>query len=112
MTRPFIFPIRVYYEDTDAGGIVYHANHIKFAERGRTELLRSLGYDHNLVMAEFGLLLVVKYLTIDYKAPALLDDQLEVHTQVVEFKSSSFTMLQNIVRKSVIWPNSRLPLWL
>lgn len=101
--KPFILPIRVYYEDTDAGGIVYHATHLKFAERGRTELLRRLGYDHNKVMEEFGLLLVVKHITIDYKTPAKLDDCLEVHTFVTAFGNTSLTMVQNIQRdKNII----------
>lgn len=97
--KAFVLPVRVYYEDTDAGGIVYHANHLKFAERCRTEWLRSLGYDHNKVMEEFGLLLVVKHIDIDYKAPARLDDQLEVHTYIENFGNTSITMQQNILRE-------------
>jgi acyl-CoA thioester hydrolase len=88
---------RIYYEDTDAGGIVYHANHLKFAERGRTELLRTLGYDHHKVMAEFGILLVVKAIAIDYRLPLRLDDMIEVQTKVTAFGNTSLTMLQTIM---------------
>ena len=100
--KPFVLPVRVYYEDTDAAGIVYHANHVKFAERGRTELLRHLGYDHKRVMEDFGLLLIVKHITIDYKAPAKLDDRLEIHTSVTTFGNTSLTMAQNILRDETI----------
>ena len=98
MAAPFIFPVRGYYEDTDAAGIVYHANHIKFAERSRTELLRALGYDHKRVADDFGLVLIVKYIEIDYRATARLDEQLEIHTSVAAFGNTSFTLIQNIFR--------------
>lgn len=88
---------RVYYEDTDAGGIVYHANYLKFAERGRTEYLRSVGYDHHAIAKEFdGLLLVVKHIEIDYRAPARLDDMLEIRTTVIACGNTSLTMHQTI----------------
>lgn len=93
---------RVYYEDTDAGGIVYHANFLKFAERARTEALRAGGYDHKRVMDEFGLLLVVKHIEIDYKAPARLDDLLTVVTDVVAPGNTSLTLKQTLVRESTV----------
>ncbi len=93
---------RVYYEDTDAGGIVYHANYLKFAERGRTEYLRAVGYDHHKVSADFGLLLVVKHIEIDYRAPARLDDVLEVATEVLEIGNTSMVMRQSISRKKAV----------
>lgn len=93
---------RVYYEDTDAGGIVYHANFLKFAERGRTEALRAGGYDHKRVMDEFGILLVVKHIEIDYKAPGRLDDLLAITTQVVETGNTSLTMKQSIHRDATL----------
>lgn len=95
---PQTISARVYYEDTDAGGIVYHANFLKFAERARTETLRAGGYDHKRVMAEFGLLLVVKHLEIDYKAPGRLDDLLTVTTQVLSTGNSSLKLEQIIKR--------------
>jgi acyl-CoA thioester hydrolase len=96
--KPFNFPIRIYYEDTDAGGIVYHANYLKFAERARTELLRHLGYDHKKVMDEYGLILVVRHIEIDYTAPARLDDLLEVRTESTSIGNTSIGLKQNIYR--------------
>jgi acyl-CoA thioester hydrolase len=97
-TKPakHVLTCRVYYEDTDAGGLVYHANHLRFAERGRTEMLRSVGYDHHRVSAEFGLLLVVKNIEIDYKAPARLDDMLDIATEALTVGNTSLVMKQVI----------------
>ena len=79
-SEPHRFPIRIYYEDTDAGGIVYHANYLKFAERGRTEWLRSGGWDHQRVAREWNIYLIVRHVAIDYKTSARLDDLLEIET--------------------------------
>jgi YbgC/YbaW family acyl-CoA thioester hydrolase len=76
-------PLRVYYEDTDAVGIVYHANHLKFAERARTEMLRCLGLDHSIVRERFGLAFTVRRCLVDYLAPARLDDGLVIETRLV-----------------------------
>src|SRR5271154_3855573 len=94
----FTFPIRIYYEDTDAGGIVYHANYLKFAERARTELLRSLGHDHHQVLKEHGLILVVRHIEIDYQAPSRLDDLLEVRTEAVSVGNTSVGLNQAVYR--------------
>jgi acyl-CoA thioester hydrolase len=96
--NPFTFPIRVYYEDTDAQGIVYHANYLKFAERGRTEFLRSLGYDHGQVLEKDGVILVVRHIAIDYHAAARLDDMLDVRTTVAPGGNTSLNMRQDIYR--------------
>jgi acyl-CoA thioester hydrolase len=93
-----LHPVRVYYEDTDAGGIVYHANYLKFAERGRTELLRTLGFDHRQVLDEFKLILVVRHIAIDYSGPARLDDLLEVRTDAAGCGNTSITLKQAIYR--------------
>ena len=71
---------RVYYEDTDAGGIVYHANYLRFMERGRAEWLRSLGLDQNILKTDYSILFVVVKSEIYYKSPARLDDQIKVFT--------------------------------
>jgi acyl-CoA thioester hydrolase len=76
--------VRVYYEDTDAAGIVYHASYLKFAERGRTELLRSLGFEHRRLAAEHGVVFAVARCAVDFRGPARLDDLLAVRTEVVE----------------------------
>ena len=96
MNKIFRFPVRVYYEDTDAGGIVYHANYLKFAERARTEYLRALGFNHQKVLAEHHLVLVVRYAEIDYRAPSRLDDLLEVRTELLEMGNTSFDLRQEV----------------
>ena len=103
-------PVRVYYEDTDAGGIVYYANYLKFAERGRTELLRSLGFENKSLSDRDGLLFVVRHLEADYAASAYLDDLLAVETRVVEIGNASFTMDQAIRRGGKLLVSLRVKL--
>ncbi len=91
---------RVYYEDTDAGGIVYHASYLHFAERGRTELLRSLGYENQKLHDELGVVFVAHNMDIHFQKTAKLDDLLCVETRVTETKNSSFTMQQLITRNN------------
>ena len=93
---------RVYYEDTDAGGIVYHANFLRFAERGRTEFLRALGYDHHQVRADHNLMLVVRHAEIDYRASGKLDDILDITTDVLACGNTSLTMRQIVSRDGTI----------
>ena len=91
--------VRIYYEDTDAGGVVYHANYIKYLERARTEYFRS----HGFFVAELagnGFVFPVVRLEIDFRAPALHDDLLSVETYPTRVGGSSFTLIQNITRKS------------
>ena len=88
--------IRVYYEDTDACGIVYHANFVNFAERARCELLRHVGHPASQVEEEFGIMFIIKHIDVNYIAPAKLDDALQVATSVAEMNNSSFKMRQNI----------------
>ncbi|MDH5723523.1 MAG: tol-pal system-associated acyl-CoA thioesterase [Alphaproteobacteria bacterium] len=87
-------PIRVYYEDTDAGGVVYHANHLKFGERGRTEFLRATGFENSKLNKDLGLIFVVRHIEIDYLKTAHLDDRLSMETSISELKNTSFTMHQ------------------
>lgn len=88
--------IRVYYEDTDAGGVVYYANYLKYAERARTEMLRSIGVEQTKLKESEGVLFVVRHAEIDLIKPARLDDLLEVTTEVVEVSKASMTMEQSI----------------
>ncbi len=83
------FPVRVYYEDTDAAGIVYYANYLKFAERGRTELMRSLGIDHTRTYADTGIVFTVRRLSVDYRLPGRLDDALTVETRITEIGAAT-----------------------
>ena len=93
-------PIRVYIEDTDAGGIVYYVNYLKYFERARTELIRSLGVDKTAVM-EDGSVFVVTSATIDYHAPARLDDQLAAVAEVVSRGAATIAFRQSVVRSGV-----------
>ncbi len=93
-----IFPVRVYWEDTDAGGIVYYANYLKFAERARTEALRRLGIEQRELQEKQGIAIVVHRCEIDYKRPAKLDDLLTVETQLQELGKLRMTMRQHIRR--------------
>lgn len=88
--------LRVYYADTDAGGIVYHANYLNFAERGRTELLRAAGFDHQALLADPGILFVVRRLEAEYLKTARLDDVLTVKTAIKSMNNASFLMKQTI----------------
>ena len=89
---------RIYYEDTDAGGIVYHANYLKFAERARTDALRELGIHQHALREELGIFFVLRHADITYLKPILLDDLIEVRSQVVEIGNSSLKMQQNIFK--------------
>lgn len=97
-TREHRLPIRVYYEDTDAAGLVYYANHLRFAERARTEMMRCLGQDHATLRKRFGLAFAVRRCVIDYRAPAHLDDCLEVRTRVTRVGGASLDLEQRILR--------------
>ncbi len=93
-----VFPLRVYYEDTDAAGIVYYANYLKFAERARTEFMRSLGVEHSRLREDTGTLFIVRQCVADYLRPARLDDWIEVHTRVVEVGAATLRIEQDIRR--------------
>jgi acyl-CoA thioester hydrolase len=96
--RRHILPLRVYYEDTDAQGIVYYANWLRFLERGRTELLRLLGLEHAALRAERGIVWVVRRCTVEYLKPARLDETIEVDTGCGEMRGASLEMLQEARR--------------
>ncbi|MDW8445550.1 MAG: tol-pal system-associated acyl-CoA thioesterase [Acetobacteraceae bacterium] len=93
------FPVRVYFEDTDAGGVVYHAAYLRFAERARTEWLRDLGFSHSQLIAREGLIFVVKRLAIEYVRPAGLDESLLVETRLVRLGRASLVLGQTIRRE-------------
>tara|TARA_B100001179_G_scaffold196437_1_gene155059 strand:- start:210 stop:605 length:396 start_codon:yes stop_codon:yes gene_type:complete len=89
-------PVRIYYEDTDAGGVVYHASYIRFAERGRTEYLRHIGFENTQIYKDFDVLFVVRHLEADYLAPSFLDDYLTLTTEVSTMKNTSFIMTHRL----------------
>jgi acyl-CoA thioester hydrolase len=94
----FVHRVRVYYEDTDAGGVVYYANYFKYAERGRTEALRAIGIDQRDFAANEGVQFVVRRVEADFRSPARLDDDLDVVTRTVDIGGASLTMDQSVRR--------------
>jgi acyl-CoA thioester hydrolase len=96
--QAFHWPIRVYYEDTDAGGIVFYANYLKFAERGRTEMLRSQGHDHATILRDYGIMFVVKRCEANYLRSAYLDDQLVVVSKTKMIKGARLIAEQLVMR--------------
>ncbi len=94
----FSWPVRVYFQDTDAGGVVYHASYVNFMERARTEWLRSFGYSNAGLMKELGVMFVVRKLELGYLRPALLDDMLEVTAQIKDIGRSRVTLTQMVRR--------------
>jgi acyl-CoA thioester hydrolase len=94
----FAWPVRVYFQDTDAGGVVYHANYVNFMERARTEWLRTFGYSNAGMMKELGVMFVVRTIKLDYLKPAQLDDALLVTAHIKEIGRSRVILLQEIMR--------------
>ena len=99
MHENFFHTLKVYYEDTDAGGVVYYANYLKFLERARTEALNSIGYSNNKIKKDFGSLIIVKSCNIEYKKPAHLEDELNVRSFVKSVTKTSFFMNQIITKR-------------
>ena len=98
MHENFYHKLKVYYEDTDAGGVVYYANYLKFLERARTEALVTLGFNNKKIKQDFGSLIVVKSCNIEYKIPARLEDDLSIRSFVKSITKTSFFMNQFITR--------------
>ena len=98
MHENFFHKLKVYYEDTDAGGVVYYANYLKFIERARTEALVTLGFNNKKIKEDFGFLIVVKSCYIEYKISAYLEDELTIRSFVKSITKTSFFMSQFITR--------------
>ena len=92
------YAVRIYYEDTDAGGVVYHANYLRLAERARTEALRDLGVPHADMISQHGVMFMVRRIKVDYLSPALLDDSLVVVTEPLAVRAASVDLRQRVVR--------------
>ncbi len=92
------FPIRVYFEDTDAGGMAYHANHLRWAERARTEAMRELGFAHQALVERHNSILVVRRVEVEYALPARLDDLLTVETRILGVRGVTMTVDQRVMR--------------
>ena len=98
MSNSFKYELKIYYEDTDAGGVVYYANYLKFLERARSEAIYEMGFSNTELKKEFGVLIIVKSCNIDYKKPAIFEDKLSIISTIKEITKTSFIMEQNINR--------------
>ena len=96
MKKEFIYNFKVYYEDTDAGGVVYYANYLKFLERARTDAITSLDFSNNKLVEKFGIFIIVKSCNLNFLRPAKLEDNLDIISKVIEVKNVSIKMKQNI----------------
>lgn len=97
--QEFVWPVRVYYEDTDAGGVVFYANYLRFMERARTEWLRALGFEQDELMREPGIVFAVRRTEVDYLLPARFNESLQVRSQIAGVRGASIDFLQEIVRE-------------
>ena len=102
MHENFFHKLKVYYEDTDSGGVVYYANYLKFLERARTEALFSIGFSNKKIQEEFNALIIVKSCNIEYKKPGLLEDELTIRSFVKSITKTSFFMNQIITKDEKI----------
>ena len=102
MTKNFKHKIKVYYEDTDAGGVVYYANYLKYLERARTEALTKIGLSNLRIRDNFKALIIVKSCNIDYKKPAYLEDELNIKSYILSLTKTSFVMSQTIIKNKIV----------
>ena len=110
MNKSFNHLVKVYYEDTDAGGVVYYANYLKFLERARSEALSDIGLSNLKIKKEYNALIVVKSCNIDFNKSAHLEDQLKINSFITTFSKTSFIMNQTIFRDNDIIVNSKVHL--
>ena len=110
MQKIFSHNIKIYYEDTDAGGVVYYANYLKYLERARTEALLTIGLSNTKIKKDFGALIVVKSCNIDFNKSAHLEDQLQINSFITFFSKTSFIMSQSIFRNEDIIVKSKIHL--
>jgi acyl-CoA thioester hydrolase len=96
------YGLRVYFEDTDAAGLVYHANYLHFAERARTEALRAMGLPHSEMMLHHGMIFVVRHVELDYQRPARLDDWLTIETTTLSVGGASVRLRQRVKREQEV----------
>ena len=110
MHENFYHKLKVYYEDTDSGGVVYYANYLKFLERARTEALVSLGFSNKKIKEDFGALIIVKSCNIEYKKPVYLEEELTIRSFIKSITKTSFFMNQFISRDDILIAEAKLHL--
>ena len=96
MSKEFKHEIKVYYEDTDAGGVVYYSNYLKFLERARTEMINSIGLSNKKLLEEHKTLIIVKSCNVEYLSPSKLEDRLQIYSSIESINKASFVMIQDI----------------
>jgi len=110
MPSSFLYNFKIYYEDTDAGGVVYYANYLKFLERARSEAIYKLGYTNTNLKKEYGIIILVKSCNIEYKKPAIFEDILSIISTIEEITKTSFIMKQEIKRGEELIASSKVHL--
>ena len=110
MAKEFTHEIKVYYEDTDVGGVVYYSNYLKFLERARTEFISSIGLSNKKLLAGYNALIIVKSCNIEYVKSAKLEDRLKIYSSIESFNKASFVMLQNIKKDDDLIIKAKLKL--
>ena len=110
MKKSFNHKIKVYYEDTDAGGVVYYANYLKFLERARSEGIADIGLSNQKIKKDFGLLIIVKSCNIDFKKSAYLEDILKIKSSIISFSKTSLSMDQIIFKEDDVIVNAKVHL--
>ena len=110
MNKSFNHKIKVYYEDTDAGGVVYYANYLKFLERARSEAIADIGFSNQKIKKDFGLLIIVKSCNLDFKKSAYLEDILKIKSSIISFSKTSLSMNQIIFKEDDVIVNAKVHL--
>tara|TARA_A100000164_G_scaffold334484_1_gene325781 strand:+ start:69 stop:485 length:417 start_codon:yes stop_codon:yes gene_type:complete len=110
MNKFFNHKVKVYYEDTDAGGVVYYANYLKYLERARTEALTNIGLSNLKIKDDFEALIIVKSCNIDYKKSAFLEDELNIKSHIISITKTSFTMSQTVIKNKIVIAEAKVHL--
>jgi len=110
MSNEFVHEIKVYYEDTDSGGVVYYSNYLKFLERARTEMINSVGLSNKKLLDEHKSLIIVKSCNIEYMKPAKLEDKIQIYSSIESFNKASFIMNQNIKKDNDLIVKAKIKL--
>ena len=110
MSKQFKHKIKIYYEDTDSGGVVFYANYLKYLERARSEAIYSIGLTNTKLKNDYGTLIIVKSCNIEYKIPAKFEDELEIVSHISSKTKTSFSMIQSIKRGEEIISNAEVKL--
>jgi len=110
MSNEFIHEVKVYYEDTDSGGVVYYSNYLKFLERARTEMIESVGLSNKKLLEDYKTLIIVKSCNIEYVSPAKLEDKIQIYSSIESFNKASFVIIQNIKKDDNLIVKAKLKL--